>query len=143
MFKSSKNKEFKDKKKSQKIPSSVKEQFSIWLTENKYNFERLYKSDYFYPYKCDFYLIDYDLYIDLNSHWTHGNHPFNKDSEEDNLILEDWKSKNNKTYDKAIYVWTKKDVKKREIAKNNNLNYLEIFNTKLDDCVNQFLNVFM
>ncbi len=41
--------------------------------------------------------------------------------------------KNNKEIksNKSITVWTEIDVKKRETAKKNNLNYLEIFGTKI------------
>ena len=43
--------------------------------------------------------------------------------------LSDWieKSKISKYYKNAIEVWTRRDVKKRETAKANNINYLEIF----------------
>lgn len=33
--------------------------------------------------------------------------------------------------------WTDRDVKKRNIAKQNHLNYLEIFSTDIDVCVEQ------
>ena len=39
-----------------------------------------------------------------------------------------WKSKNTKYYNVAIKVWTDLDVRKRTIAKNNNLNYKEFWN---------------
>ena len=35
----------------------------------------------------------------------------------------------------AIYVWCKRDIPKRTIVKQNNLNYLEIFSVKLDECI--------
>ena len=53
------------------------------------------------------------------------------------------KSKNTKYYNVAIEVWTKRDVNKRNIAKQNNLNYLEIFSNNIYDThkiFNNFIN---
>ena len=50
------------------------------------------------------------------------------------------KAKNNNYYNSAIYVWTVSDVNRRNIAKQNNLNYLEIFSIKLDECIKQLNN---
>ena len=101
---------------------------------------RLYKmiSEYFpdvvsqyisdrYPYVCDFYIPSLDLYIEYNGTWTHGSHPFNETDECDLLILEKWKNKCSKYYDNAIYVWTEHDVKKRNIAKERGINFIEWF----------------
>ena len=51
-----------------------------------------------------------------------------KDNNEDQLILEQWKEKNTKFYDNAITTWTIRDINKRKIAKENNLNYIEFWN---------------
>ena len=50
----------------------------------------------------------------------------------DNDKLKKWeeKSQNSNFYKKAVEVWTVRDVKKRNTAKQNNLNYLEFFNMK-------------
>ena len=88
---------------------------------------RQYSSD-LYPYLCDFYIPSLNLYIELNNHWTHGPHPFDPNNEEDIKLLEYWKSKNTKFYDNAIKTWTERDVNKRQIAFNNNLNLIEIKN---------------
>ena len=45
-----------------------------------------------YPFKCDFYIIDYDLYIEIQGTWMHGKHPYNKNNENDALLLQKWKS---------------------------------------------------
>ena len=53
------------------------------------------------------------------------------------------KSKNTKYYNVAIEVWTKRDINKRNIAKQNNLNYLEIFSNNIYDIhkiFNNFIN---
>ena len=70
-----------------------------------------------YPFFCDFYIPSKDLYIEFNGLWTHGYHPFDKDSLEDQKTLEEWKSKDNKFFDNAIQTWTERDVAKRQIAK--------------------------
>ena len=46
----------------------------------------------------------------------------------DNDLVKIWKSKNTKYYDNAIQCWTIRDVNKRNIAKKNNLNYIEFWN---------------
>ena len=46
------------------------------------------------------------------------------------------KSKNSGYYQNAINVWILSDVKKRNIAKENNLNYLEIFSININECIN-------
>ena len=51
-----------------------------------------------------------------------------KNNQEDIDKLNLWKSKNTKYYNVAIKVWTDLDVRKRTIAKNNNLNYKEFWN---------------
>lgn len=93
------------------------------------NVVRNYKCDK-YPFLCDFYIKTLDKFIELNYHWTHGSHPFNKDNKLDLLKLEQWKEKSKKSlfYKNAIYVWTDLDVRKQQIAKNNGLNYLVIYN---------------
>jgi hypothetical protein len=95
-----------------------------------------------YPYNCDFYLPDYDLYIEIQGNWTHGTHPFDVNNIDDINKLEilKEKSKTSVFYKTAINIWTVRDVKKRETARNNNLNYLEIFSIDFNYCVEQILN---
>ena len=82
-----------------------------------------------YPYVCDFYIPSEDLFIEYNGNWTHGGHPFNETDLDDISILEDWeyRSKEHPYYKNAIYTWTILDVKKQQIAKQNNLNYIVIY----------------
>lgn len=117
--------------------SKIEEKFAIYLTTNKIRFKRQYKSS-IYPFNCDFYFPDNDLYLEINAHWTHGGHPFDSTNKDDLLLLEQWKSKNTKFYDIAINTWTERDVLKREIAKKNKLSYLEIFTNKIDDAIIMF-----
>ena len=119
----------------------IQAEFKKYLTEHNISFEYQYKTKQ-YPYKCDFYLTKYDLYIEIQGIWTHGQHPFNSNSIEDINKLNEWKLKNTKYYDSAIQTWTVSDVTKRNIAKRNNLNYLEIFSTNLKDIVHE-INLFL
>lgn len=80
-----------------------------------------------YPFKCDFYIPSLDLFIEYNGYWTHGSHPFDPLSEKDINKLKNWQKKENKQYKIAIKVWTKTDPLKREIAKKNNLNFIELW----------------
>lgn len=104
--------------------------------------KRQYYSE-LYPFHCDFYLPNFDVYIEYQGMWTHGKHPFNKDNNEDKILLEDWENKalNSKFYKSAIENWTITDPLKRETAKDNKLNYLEIFpNDLYKDKINNYLN---
>ena len=89
---------------------------------------RQYKSEE-YPFACDFYIADNDLYIECNFHWTHGKHSFDKNNPDDIKKLNLWKkrSKEKDYYISAIDVWTNRDIMKREIAEKHGLNYLEFF----------------
>ena len=121
-----------------KTPSKIELQFQQYLVDKNIKFEYQYRSEK-YPYLCDFYIPDYDLYIEILGHWTHGSHPY-KGNENDLKLINTWKNKNTKYYDQAIYVWSILDVEKRKIAKNNNINYLEIFSIKIDKCISMFEN---
>lgn len=91
---------------------------------------RQYKSN-LYPFACDFYIKSEDLYIECNYSWTHGPHPYNKDDKEDQKLLEKWmeRSEYSDYYKTAIKVWTESDPLKQKIAKDNNLNYLVLYNS--------------
>jgi len=77
-----------------------------------------------YPFLCDCYIPSLDLYIELNYFWTHNDHFYNPSSKEDNDIVFEWESKNNKFYENAIETWTQRDMNKHNTAIKNNLNYL-------------------
>ena len=124
---------FETKKKNHTFNSSkIEQQFKEYLEQNYPNdFEYQYRSE-LYPFNCDFYIKSLDLYIEIQGSWTHGKHPFDENNQEDIDRLNYMKSKNTKFYNNAIYTWTKLDVKKRNIAKQNNLNYLEIFSIDIN-----------
>lgn len=89
-----------------------------------------YSEDKRYPFNCDFYIKSKDLFLELNLHWTHGGHPFNKDSEDDINKLISWEeeAKNSMFYQNAVYTWTTRDINKVDYAKRNNLNLKVYYN---------------
>lgn len=90
---------------------------------------RQYRDNNRYPYNCDFYIPCLDLFIEYQGFYTHNDHPYNKNSIRDQVILERIKRKYKdwKKLPQIITTWTIKDVEKRNIAKRNNLNYKEFF----------------
>lgn len=109
---------------------------------NTFGFENVDPQHYDdqYPYSCDFFIPGLNLYIEIQGSWTHGKHPFNPDNKKDNEKLNYWKSKDNEYYNNAIYTWTDLDVRKRQCARDNHLNYLEIFSNNIEDCITIFEN---
>ena len=91
---------------------------------------RQYRSEK-YPFNCDFYIKSIDTYIECNFSWTHGGHWFDESSEEDQKTLQKWKDKGTDFYQVAIDVWTRRDVNKLKVAKENGLNYIVFW--KLDE----------
>ena len=114
------------KNKTSKFSKKEDEIFNYLITIDNDTMRQYYSE--LYPFHCDFYLPDLDLYIEYQGTWTHGLHPFNENNKEDIDKLNLWKSKNSKYYDNAINTWTIRDVNKRNIAKQNNLNWIEFFN---------------
>lgn len=82
-----------------------------------------------YPFNCDFYIPSLDLYIEYNGTWTHGGGPYDENEEWCKTQLVTWqeKAKTSKFYQTAIYVWTNLDMRKRQCAINNGLNYLVFY----------------
>ena len=131
------------------IISKIEQQFKEYLEQNYSNdFEYQYRSE-LYPFNCDFYIKSLDLYIEIQGSWTHGGHPFDENNIEDLKILNKWKLKQNEkginghnkySYASAINTWTISDVNKRQVAKQHNLNYLEIFSINLNECIKMLNN---
>ena len=116
------------KRKNNSFNTSIPEQQSFELIKEKYpNVIYQYKSK-LYPFDCDFYIPELDLYIECNYHWTHGKHYYDSNNIDDQKTLKLWKSKNTKFYNNAIKTWTDLDIRKRNIAKENNINYLVFWN---------------
>ena len=89
-------------------------------------------SDERYPFNCDFYIPEKDLFIELNAHWTHGGHPFDPNSIEDQEKLTEWKekAKTSQYILNAIDTWTVRDPLKIKTARDNNINYITFYSEK-------------
>ena len=103
--------------------------FENVLRNNSIEYIPQYHKDSRYPFFCDFYLIKYDMFIEINIYPAHGPHPFTN-SQKDIEYLKIWQEKANKGM--SIYLdwinrWTNVDVNKRTIAKQNKLNYFELY----------------
>ena len=127
---------YKTKKKNKSFNSSkIEQEFKQWLDKNKINYIYQYKSKE-YPFVCDFYFPDQDLYFEIQGSWTHGKHPFDPNSIEDQKTIEEWKNKNSKFYDLAIDTWTRRDVLKRNVGKN--LNWTEVFTIFINEVIESY-----
>lgn len=128
-------KTYNTKLKNHSFNISYQEDICFELLKQKYSdCIRQYKSE-LYPFNCDFYIPSLDLYIEYNgSHY----HPFDVNDDNDINELNRLKEKANNSnahkngkksqYDNIIYTWTILDLKKRNIAQQNNLNYIEFWN---------------
>ena len=123
--------------------SKIEEEIYKLLREKYSKVKRQYRSEE-YPFACDFYIPEIDTYIEYQGTWFHGKEPY-IGTEEQKSIIELWKAKSvelnfqgkeKRQYKRAIKIWTIEDPLKREIAKKNNLNWIEFFN------MNQFLDWF-
>lgn len=115
------------------------------LTKLNLKIIRQYSSDK-YPWLCDFYIPEKDLYIEIQGFAGHGKlgtkvfGPYDYNNPEHQALLKIWqdKAKNNSWYASAIRIWTIEDPKKRKMAKDNNLNWLEFFT--LEDFIEWYIN---
>ncbi len=109
--------------------SSWESMLKTALENANINFEYEYNKDLRYPYYCDFYLPDSDIFVEINGYWMHNTHWFNENSTEDLDTLKAWKkqAKTSTRMRAAINVWTKLDIEKRNCAKDNKLNYVVLW----------------
>lgn len=117
--------------------SSHEKQIYEWLKEEFGTVEKQYMDERYknpstnLKFKCDFYLPEYDLFIEYQGTYHHGKEPFDEKNTQHQNILNEWKERSlkciNSDYVEAINVWTKKDPLKRKVAVNNKLNFLEIW----------------
>ena len=110
------------------------EDYSYNLLCNHFNFDdviRQYYDKKRYPFKCDFYIKSLDLFIECHYGYRHCREPFDENNPEHLKRLEELKNRavarknpvyNN--YTTCIYTWTDLDVRKRQCAISNNLNWL-------------------
>lgn len=130
------------------VTSKLEQCLMDYMDKNGIIYKREYMSK-LYPFKCDFYLVDYDLYIEIQGHWHHGYNnkikeyvKYSEDIQKTSVLMNLWKQKaiDSQSYRDAIEVWSKRDVIKRETAQKNHLNYLEIFTNNCEDLLEIFSN---
>lgn len=123
--------------------SSTEEEFFLYIKSRFPKVIRQYRDKVRYPYFCDFYIPELDYFIELQGYYTHGNHPFDPNSNEDLQLIEHYKEKYGKTC-QAITIWSIKDVEKRECAKRNNLNFKEVWSlSEGKEFVNNLYNIYI
>lgn len=89
-----------------------------------------------YPFHCDFYIPELDLYIEYQGDPSHGKEPYDASNPKHQQILKTWQQKAQKIEEEAgkqsryssfIDTWTRRDPLKRQTAAANHLNWLEFF----------------
>ena len=90
---------------------------------------RQHRDEKRYPFAVDFYIPERDLFIELNGSWSHGRHWYEADREMDQKTVRTWRKKGEKSqyYRNALEVWTERDVRKREAARDAQLNYVTLW----------------
>lgn len=120
---------YEAKKRNKTFNSSKPEEVVYELLKEKFfNTIRQY-SNIYYPFSCDFYIPEKDLFIECNFNWTHGKKAFDENNSLDSNKLKFWDKEKeaHPFYKQAIKTWTVRDVQKRLTAQKNNLNYIEWF----------------
>lgn len=131
-----KNKSYQTKTKNKSFNTSKPEEEIYKLLCQKYKIvKRQYKSKK-YPFACDFYIPDEDLYIEYQGFKSHNYEPYNINNIKHQEKVQKWieYSQHNKAYLGYLKVWTITDPLKRQLAKDNNIKWIEFFNMK------QFIN---
>lgn len=121
--------------------SSWEDYFEEQCKKHNIIYKRRYDLDSRYPFQCDFYFPNKDMFIEINGYWSHGGHFFDNTNLKDIETLNKWKEKaknGHKQYQNAIIVWTDRDLRKREYAVKNNLNYVILWT--YEDIINFFKN---
>ena len=90
---------------------------------------RQHRDEKRYPFAVDFYIPERDLFIELNGSWSHGGHWYEVDREMDQKTVQTWRKKGEKSqyYLNALGTWTERDVRKREAAREAQLNYVTLW----------------
>lgn len=105
--------------------SALEDRIYLFLKEKYNDVIRQYSSEE-YPFNCDFYLPQYNIYIEVQGSWTHGGHPY-IGTDDDIKQVNKWKNKGTEYYNNAVVTWIVRDVHKRETARKNKLKYIELF----------------
>ena len=125
--------------------SSAEEELFLYIESRFPKVVRQYKDKNRYPYFCDFYIPELDYFIELQGYYTHGNHPFDPNSNEDLQLIEYYKKKYGEDC-QPITIWSIKDVEKRDCAKKHNLNFKEVWSLEdgknfVNDLYSVYINI--
>lgn len=84
-----------------------------------------------YPWKCDCYIVELDLFIEFQGSYYHNWRPFDNSKEH----IEEYNRMLNMSIQKQRIAknWRYIDTEKREVAKKNNLNFLEYWEKTKED----------
>lgn len=88
-----KKKIYISKKKNHSFNTSKPEKVLYQLLLSKYDDVKYQYKSKEYPWNCDFYIPSIDTYIELQGFYTHGDHPYIEDNEDDKARLEMLKEK--------------------------------------------------
>lgn len=121
--------------KSLKQGTSKPEEDLYKILKGKYILTKHHYRNIEYPYNCDFYIPEKNLYIEYQGSQYHHGHPFNPNNQDDikeKISLERHASSfaRKNQYQCMLAVWTKSDPEKRKTAHENGLNFKEIWNLK-------------
>jgi len=94
-----------------------------------------YKEDR-YPFDCDCYVKDLDLFIEFQGSYYHNKRPF--EGTEEDLIEYEKLSNSGIQKSRIANVWRYKDTEKRKVAKDNNLNFLEYWEKSYENSQLEF-----
>ena len=99
-------------------------------TYPRYTILQQYDQDPRYPYPCDCYVKELDLFIEFQGNYFHNHRAFTESKED----IEEYNEMINKGGQLATIAktWRYRDVNKRKIAKENNLNYFEYWELAQD-----------
>ena len=102
------------------------------LKEKYGEVKRQYKDEERYPWDVDFYIPSEDLFIEYLKHWTHGRRVYNPEDPECQADVKWLKSKadDNEFYKRCLDQWTVKDPEKMEVARENGLNLVVLYNLR-------------
>lgn len=123
-------------RKNNTLNSSKMEIKSFELLKQKYPDVIHQYKDNRYPFNCDFYIPSLDLFIECQYGQFHHGRPYLGTEEdlndieilkENNIKRCKYTGKQKSRYLSELETWTIRDVKKRNIAKENKLNYVEVF----------------
>lgn len=90
-----------------------------------------------YDWNCDFYIKSRDMFIELNASFFHNRHWFDDANFNDCAELSAFMAKaaldSNSSYSGVVQTWSVYDVRKRQDARDANLNYIVFWDNDLRD----------